>query len=106
MDPNERLLAPGLTERILVRLGLNARPPCDATGLRAVYSRWCTSVTFDDLRKLIHLARGDARPLPGDDVTEFYEAWLAWGCGGTCWAGNGALAMLLRTLGFDAVRGI
>jgi N-hydroxyarylamine O-acetyltransferase len=113
MDPNDRLLGDALTERVLARLGFASRPAADAAGLHDLYSRWCRAVPFDDLRKLIHLDRdarpldrGDARLLPGDDVTDYFESWLAWGCGGTCWAGNGALAMLLRTLGFDAVRGL
>jgi N-hydroxyarylamine O-acetyltransferase len=106
MDPNDRLLEDALTSRILSRLGFESRPDADHAGLRALYSRWCREVPFDDLRKLIHLERRDPLPLPGDDVVEFFEAWLRWGCGGTCWAGNGALAMLLRTLGFDAVRGL
>lgn len=106
MDPNDRLLDDALTERVLARLGLGARPGPDAAGLADLYARWCDAVPFDDLRKLIHLGRGDQGPLPGDDVVEFFEAWLRWGSGGTCWAGNGALAMLLRTLGFDAVRGV
>jgi N-hydroxyarylamine O-acetyltransferase len=44
--------------------------------------------------------------LAGDDVREFLQAWLDWGTGGTCWAGNGALCMLLSGLGFNAERGI
>ena len=36
----------------------------------------------------------------------FFAAWLKYGTGGTCWAGNGALHALLVTLGFQASRGL
>lgn len=106
LHPNETPLAPALVERVLDRLGLPGRPPADLDGLHRVYAAWSQSVPFDNLRKLIHVESGDAGPLPGDRASEFLEAWLAWGCGGTCWAGNGALAMLLHTLGFEAARGV
>lgn len=95
-----------LFERILERLGL-ARPPApDLDGLAAVYAAWAGAVPFDNLRKLIHVASGDRGRLPGDSAPEFFTAWLRWGTGGTCWAGNGALCALLRRLGFDAARGV
>jgi N-hydroxyarylamine O-acetyltransferase len=99
-------LARGLTERILTRLGLSQPPECDIAGLRAVYDAWCRRVPFDNVRKRIHIASGLATPLPGDDPTGFFEDWLADGTGGTCWAGNGALAALLVALGFDTRRGV
>lgn len=58
------------------------------------------------MRKLIHLHNHDPRPLPGDDASEFFAAWLTYGTGGTCWAGNGALHALLVSLGFAAQRGV
>ena len=61
---------------------------------------------FDNVRKLIHVRGGDPGPLPGDTTEDFFEAWLAHGCGGTCWAGNGALQALLATLGFAAERAV
>jgi N-hydroxyarylamine O-acetyltransferase len=106
MDANDDLLSEALLDRILEKLDLPAEPPPDLDGLAEVYGAWCTKVPFDNLRKLIHLGSGNPGPLAGDDVVEFFEAWLAWGTGGTCWAGNGALCMLLKTLGFDAVRGV
>ena len=45
-------------------------------------------------------------PLPGDDPAEFLAAWLTYGTGGTCWAGNGALCTVLVSLGFAAARGL
>lgn len=99
-------LAPQLLERVLDRLGLPGRPDPDADGLRALYARWCTQVPFDNIRKLIHLRSADARPLAGDDATDFFEAWLAHGTGGTCWAAHNALYSLVRELDFDAERGV
>lgn len=99
-------LAPALVERVLARLGLGARPDPDLGGLAAVYAAWCERVPFDNVRKRIHVATGDPGPLPGDEPASFFADWLAWGTGGTCWAGNGALCALLEALGFRARRGV
>ena len=99
-------LPPALVERVLQRLGFAARPEPDWEPLRRLYAAWCQRVPFDNLRKLIHVRAADSGPLPGDDPVDFFEGWLAYGTGGTCWAGNGALQALLRSLGFDARRGL
>jgi N-hydroxyarylamine O-acetyltransferase len=95
-----------VVERVLARLGLSRTPTVDLEGLRAIYESWCRHVPFDNLRKRIHVASGDAGPLPGDTCGDFFDAWLRHGTGGTCWAGNGALCDLLVSLGFNARRGI
>ena len=95
-----------LLERVLMRLGLSDRPAPTLDGIQTLYARWCRKVPFDNVRKLIHLHNHDPSPLPGDDATDFFEAWLTYGTGGTCWAGNGALHALLVSLGFRASRGI
>lgn len=99
-------LPPPLLERVLLRLGFRSRPEPAFEPLRQLYAAWCQRVPFDNLRKLIQLRAGDPGPLPGDDPVDFFEAWLRYGAGGTCWAGNGALHALLRALGFDARRGL
>jgi N-hydroxyarylamine O-acetyltransferase len=99
-------LASELIERVLSRLGLSAPPEPSLDGLKALYGAWCHRVPFDNVRKLIHLRRQDSAPLPGDTAPDFFEAWLRYGTGGTCWAGNGALQSLLHCLGFDAQRGL
>ncbi|HEY3809102.1 MAG TPA: arylamine N-acetyltransferase [Steroidobacteraceae bacterium] len=99
-------LPPDLVGQVLQRLGLPAAPEPDLDGLRRLYGAWCRRVPFDNVRKLIHLYAGDRGPLPGDDAVDFFRAWLRHGTGGTCWAGNGALQTLLRTLRFDARRGL
>jgi arylamine N-acetyltransferase len=99
-------LAMDLLERVLMRLGLAYRPASDFEGLQALYAAWCRTVPFDNVRKLIHVHNHDPDPLPGDDATDFFEAWLTYGTGGTCWAGNGALHALLVSLGFSAMRGV
>jgi len=93
-----------LVERILERLGLRARPDVSLAALSDVYARWCRRVPFDNIRKLIHVRAGDPRTLPGDTPNEFFEAWLRYGTGATCWAANGALCDLLASLGYDARR--
>lgn len=106
MHPNDSPLPEALQERVLERLGLAERPSVDLDGLAALYAAWCDAVPFDNLRKLVHLHEGAEGPLAGDRVVDFFEAWLAWGSGGTCWAGNGALCCLLQALGFRASRGV
>jgi N-hydroxyarylamine O-acetyltransferase len=86
---------------------LGVAPPArDLAGLRAVYAAWCRGVPFDSVLKMIHVAEARPGPLPGSTSESFFEAWLACGAGGTCWAGNGALHGLLEALGFDARRAI
>ncbi|MGQ0698821.1 MAG: arylamine N-acetyltransferase family protein [Panacagrimonas sp.] len=98
-------LAPALLERVLTRLGLSTRPAPTFSGLSTLYAAWCPNVPFDNIRKLIHLRRGDPGPLPGDSAEDFFESWLRYGTGATCWAGHGALHALLGSLGFASVRG-
>lgn len=100
------MLERGLVERVLERLGFAKPPAPDASGLAALYGAWCAGVPFDNVRKRLHVAAKDPARLPGDDPPEFFAAWLAYGTGGTCWAGNGALCELLVALGFDAERGV
>lgn len=99
-------LSPALVEAVLARLGLDRAPDTDAAGLATLYDAWCRRVPFDNVRKRIHVASGSPAPLPGDEPEDFFSAWLEHGTGGTCWAGNGALAALLDGLGFSARRGV
>ncbi len=100
------LLAEDLLERILERLGFSQAPAADLAGLEQLYASWCHLVPFDNVRKLIHLSNKNPAALAGDDATDFFEAWLRHGTGGTCWPGHGALYNLLGVLGFDADRGV
>ncbi len=106
MQAHENKITRDLLERILLMLGLTNVPATDLPGLKQVYRAWSKGVPFDNSRKLIHRHRKSSEPLPGSDEIDFFESWLKWGTGGTCWAGNGALQLLLRELGFDAVRGV
>src|SRR3954451_6224840 len=98
------MLPSNLTERVLDRLGYSAQPDVSLTALADLYERWCRRVPFDNIRKLIHVRSGDPRTLLGDAPNEFFEAWLDYGTGSTCWGGNGALCDLLVSLGYDARR--
>lgn len=95
-----------LREEVLAKLGIEQVPDPDYDGLCRVYHAWCRKVPFDNVFKRIHLAERIAGPLPGDHADDFFRSWLTHGTGGTCWAGNGALCELLRSLAFDAQRGI
>ncbi|HZF17020.1 MAG TPA: arylamine N-acetyltransferase [Steroidobacteraceae bacterium] len=99
-------LSPALIDRVVAALGFAQAPAPDFAGLRALYHAWCRGVPFDNLRKRIHLARGLTTAFPGDGAEDFFEAWLRYRTGGTCWAGNGALCTLLQALGFPARRGV
>ncbi len=44
--------------------------------------------------------------MPGSTPQDFFEGWLKFGAGGTCWPRAGALHALLASLGFDANHGI
>jgi len=102
----EKKITRDLLERILVKLGLTNLPTTDLPGLKLVYRAWSKGVPFDNSRKLIHRHLKSSDPLPGSDEIDFFDCWLKWGTGGTCWAGNGALQLLLKELGFNAVRGV
>jgi hypothetical protein len=106
MSTRTEELSPDLLERVLSRLGLSATPAPDLNGLKTVYAAWCRGVPFDNIRKLIHVQTQTPGVLPGDSAQDFFEAWLKYSTGGTCWAGNGALHSLLVTLGFAAHRGV
>jgi arylamine N-acetyltransferase len=95
-----------LIDTVLAKLGLSGRPEPTLQGLEAVYSAWCRRVPFDNIRKMIHIRSRDPGPLPGDDALDFFQHWIRFGAGGTCWAGNGALHVLLDSLGFDTQRAI
>lgn len=95
-----------LLERVLAKLGFPGIPDPDRDTLDALYAAWCRRVPFDNVRKLIHVRRGDTTPLPGTDAVDFFEAWLRWSTGGTCWSGAGACQALLSAIGFSAERGI
>lgn len=98
-------MTPQLTAKVLDRLECDTPPPT-LEGLFALYGAWCRKVPFDNVRKLIHVRRGDPGRLPGDTPEDFFADWLAHGCGGTCWSANGALHALLQALGFTAERAV
>lgn len=99
-------LPKSLVECILARLGFNRFPTPTLDALRSLYAAWCQQVPFDNVRKMIHVRAANNASLPGSTAEDFFESWLKYGTGGTCWPGAGALHALLVSLGFDAIRGI
>lgn len=109
MDTNaimSGVLPEALVERVLEKLGFHQRPEISLSGLTALYSAWGHHIPFDNVRKMIHIRTGNPAPLPGSDPVDYFEAWLAHGTGGTCWAGAGPLHAFLSTLGYPAARAI
>jgi len=97
-------LSSELRDRVIQRLGFSSTPSPDLVGLRALYAAWCARVPFDNVRKMIALRSNNDDPLPGGHATEFFESWLAYGAGGTCWPTSNALYELAQSLGFKADR--
>ena len=93
-------LSNGLLGRIKSALELNTRVSLTEEGLAEVYAAWCRRVPFDNIRKTIDLKSGGR--LSGLDPDEFFENWLEYGSGGTCWPSSNALCTLLQAIGFDA----
>jgi N-hydroxyarylamine O-acetyltransferase len=94
----------GLVDAALERLGV-AAPASDLAGLGAVYDAWCQAVPFDNVLKRLWVEEQWPGRLPGSTPVDFFRDWLEYRTGGTCWAGNGALAALLSALGFDIALG-
>jgi N-hydroxyarylamine O-acetyltransferase len=105
MSGDEALLSTALVKRVLSKLEIDA-PATDLSGISALYHAWCRKVPFDNSLKLIDVQGNSPGPLAGSKPDAFFENWLRFGSGGTCWSGNGALYALLKALGFDACRGV
>jgi N-hydroxyarylamine O-acetyltransferase len=105
MSSDEKLLSTDLVERVLNKLEID-RPTVNFAGLSSLYHAWCRKIPFDNSLKLIDVKSNMQRPLAGSKPDTFFENWLQFGSGGTCWSGNGGLYALLNALGFDASRGV
>lgn len=103
---SEEYLPEPLLRKVLEALEIERTLPVGMDLLKSVYEAWCRSIPFDNVRKVLHLASGNPAPLAGGSAVDFFEAWLRYRTGGTCWANAGATHALLTALGFDAVRGI
>jgi N-hydroxyarylamine O-acetyltransferase len=99
-----RTLDSDLIDEILARLGIIGRPAVNYAGLAELYHHWCRNIPFDNLFKILFLRGNENIAFPGSNDVLFFRNWLKYGTGGTCWGGNGALQILLVTLGFNAKR--
>jgi len=104
MSLDGRPVFPDLAARVLRHLGYPTHVDPDLAGLTALYRAWCEQVPFDNTRKMIALAGGAGRPLPGTSADDFFTNWLAHGTGGTCWPSSNALYAILRAARFEARR--
>jgi len=93
-----------LRDRVLERLGFSHFPTPNLECLEALYCAWCARIPFDNVRKMIALRAKESRSLPGGQSREFFENWLSFGAGGTCWPTSNGLFELLCSLGFEAQR--
>ncbi len=99
-------LAPGLVESVLQKLGLPDRPSKSAEGLSHLYRGWCRNVPFDNFMKRIWLKSGAGFSKQSGGPAIYFQNWLKYGTGGTCWSGTEAFAALLETLGFHSNRAL
>lgn len=100
----EPTVSPDLRDRVFERFGLTAAPAPDLEGLAAIYRAWCDHIPFDNVRKVIALCVNQANLLPGTTGTDFFEHFLEYGTGGTCWPTSNAIYELLSSAGFDVRR--
>lgn len=105
MSGDEGLLSTTLVNRVLSKLEIDPPTP-DLAGLGSIYYAWCRKVPFDNSLKMIDVRNTTHGPLAGSKPDTFFENWLRFGSGGTCWSGNGGFYALLSALGFDASRGV
>jgi N-hydroxyarylamine O-acetyltransferase len=105
MTGNETILSRSLVDQILSKLEIDA-PATDLSGLSAIYHAWCRKIPFDNSLKMIDVQGNSPAPLAGSKPDAFFDNWLRFGSGGTCWSGNGGLYALLTALGFTASRGV
>ena len=93
-----------LVEQVLHRMGFSHRPDADLAGLSAIYGCWCRKVPFDNIQKRLFYSGPAEGSVPGHNSADFFQKWLAFGTGGTCWANSHAIHDLLAALRFDVVR--
>jgi N-hydroxyarylamine O-acetyltransferase len=98
------VLSRGLIERVLLKLGLTDQPALNLHGLNTLFAAFCGSIPFDNIQKRIWFAGDQTTPLTGGDPNVFFENWLVYGTGGTCWSINGGICALLGSIGFKARR--
>lgn len=104
MTSDDPILPSSLLERVLRKLELHAAPARTLAGLNQLYPAWSCHVPFDNVQKRVWFAGDRSTPVTGGDPAAFFENWLAYGTGGTCWPVGGAICSLLQTLGFNARR--
>ncbi len=98
------MMTPQLLEQVLQKMGFSTPPGNDLAGLSAIYGRWCRKIPFDNIQKRLFYSGPAQGPVPGHNSEDFFQKWLAYGTGGTCWANSHAMHDLLEALGIGVVR--
>ena len=98
------MLQPNLVEQVLQKMGFSTPPKDNFAGLSAIYGRWCRNIPFDNIQKRLFYSGPAKGPVPGHNSEEFFNQWLSYGTGGTCWANSHAMHDLLRAVGFNVMR--
>ena len=102
MDSVKSTLTEHCCDKVLERLGLPRTPEPNLQGLTMIYQAWCEKIPFDNILKRIMMVENSNDELPGLLPEDFFDSWLKYGIGGTCWASQGALKSLLDKLRFSA----
>jgi len=92
-------LTPAQREKYTALLGVGSGPP-GLDHLRALVRAHLTRVPFENISKLWYRATLGLEGLPGID--RYLEGIARYGFGGTCYANNYYLYLLLLSLGYDA----
>ena len=98
-DLNERIPFDELFARYLSALGVRAREP-GIDALEELVAAHLTGVPFENISKLYYKKHRGLRGLPGLDL--YLDGIERHHFGGTCYANNHYLNLLLQYLGYDA----
>lgn len=91
----------GFLDRVLEKWEMDAVRP-EPESLDRLHTAYITRVPFENATKLVKAARAGNPETALRGPVEFWEEYLRWGSGGTCFAVTAAYQFLLRYLGFTS----
>jgi arylamine N-acetyltransferase len=92
----------GLLDRVLERWGLASAQDQTLEVLDRLHAAYIARVPFENVTKLVKAARAGSPQGAMRGPVEFWDEYLRWGSGGTCFAATSAYQFLLRYLGFSS----